>query len=115
MTNEQRLHGTHTTLLGIHYQGTNIEICLLGTKKATTRSLHFDRGDFLFYLGVHSGVLTCLPTKPRLECTEQFNCSDGFSLLICSKRHIMKQWEVAILILINTSASLKFRIVEMDK
>ena len=25
-----------------------------------------------------------------------------------------KQWEVAILILINTSASIKFRIVEMD-
>ena len=34
-------------------------------------------------------------------------------MLIRSERHI-SNWEVAILILSNTSASIKFRIVEMD-
>ena len=29
-----------------------------------------------------------LPWSPGPECTEQFDCRDGFSLLICSERHI---------------------------
>ena len=52
------------------------------------------------------------PMKPRSEMYQTV-CRDGFSL------HIMfqashKQWEVAILILINSSASVKIRIVKMD-
>ena len=29
-----------------------------------------------------------LPWSPGPECTEQFDCTDGFSLLICSEHHI---------------------------
>ena len=43
----------------------------------------------------------------------QFDCRDGFTLLVCSQLHISK-WEVAVLVLINISSSIKFRIVEMD-
>ena len=31
-----------------------------------------------------------LPWSPGPECTEQFDCRDGFSLLICSEHHISK-------------------------
>ena len=44
--------------------------------------------DFLFYLGVHSSVITCSPMKLRAGMYQQFDCRDGFSLLICSERHI---------------------------
>ena len=54
-----------------------------------------------------------LPWSPGPECTEQFDCRDGFSLLIMF-RAAHKQWKVAFLILINTSAPIKFRIVEME-
>ena len=54
-----------------------------------------------------------LPWSPGPECTEQFDGRGGFSLLIMF-RASHKQWEVAILILINTSALIKFGIVEMD-
>ena len=51
---------------------------------------------FLFYLGVHSGVLTCSPIKPRAGMYQTV------WLLIA---HMFwashKQWEVAILILIR--------------
>ena len=65
----------------------------------------------LFYLD--QMLSSVLPWSPGLECTKQFDCRDGFSLLILS-RASHKQWGVAILILINTSASFKFRIVKMD-
>ena len=53
-----------------------------------------------------------LPRSPGLECTEQFDCRDRFSFAhMFQAAH--KQWEVAILILIDTFAPIKFRIVEM--
>ena len=61
--------------------------------------------NFLFYLGFHSGVITCSPMKPMTRSVPTSLTRDGFSLLICSERHICKQWEIAILILINTFAS----------
>ena len=51
--------------------------------------------------------------KPKAGMYQQFDCRDGFSLLIMF-RASHKQWEVAILILINTASSIKFGIVEMD-
>ena len=39
VTTEQWLHRTHTSL-GIHYHGTYVEICLLGTYWATAQLLH---------------------------------------------------------------------------
>ena len=54
-----------------------------------------------------------LPWSPGPECTEQFDWRDGFFIA-----HMFwaahKQWKVAILILINTSVPIKFRIVEME-
>ena len=78
--------------------------------------LHFSAIIFFLFLilpGVHSSVITCYPMKPRAGMYRTVDCRDGFSLLIMF-RASHKQWEVAILILINTSASIKFRIVEMD-
>ena len=51
-----------------------------------------------------------LPRSPGPECTEQFE----WVFIAHMLRAAHKQWEVAILILINISASIKFRIVEMD-
>ena len=62
--------------------------------------------DFLIYVGIHSGVITCSPMK-------QFDCR-GWVFIAHMFRASHKQWEVAILIKVNTSASIKFRIVEMD-
>ena len=53
-----------------------------------------------------------LPWSPWPECTEQYDCRDGLSLFMSRASHM--QWEVAILILINTSASIIFRIVKVD-
>ena len=51
--------------------------------------------------------------KPRAEMIKQFDCRDWFFIAhMFLAAH--EQWKVAILILINTSASIKFRIVEMD-
>ena len=54
-----------------------------------------------------------LPWSPGPECAEQFDCRDGF-FIAHMFRAAHKQWKVAILILINTSAPIKFRIVEME-
>ena len=49
------------------------------------------------------------------DVPNSFDCRDGFSLLVCSEYYVLSviQWKVAILILINTSASITFRIVTM--
>ena len=68
--------------------------------------------DFLFYLGVHSSVITCSPMKPRAGMYRTvLTVGMGFH---CSYVAAHKQWKVAILILINTSAPIKFRIAEME-
>ena len=52
-------------------------------------------------------------TRPWPESTEQFNCRDEvFITHLFRAAH--KQWEVAILILMNISKSIKFCIGEMD-
>ena len=51
--------------------------------------------------------------KPRAGMYWTVWLYDGFLLLIMFWAS-QKQWQVAILISINTSASIKFRIVEME-
>ena len=70
--------------------------------------------DFLFYLGVHSSVITCSPMKPRARMYYRTVWLKGWVFIAHMFRASHKQWKVAILLLINTSASTKFRIVEMD-
>ena len=48
---------------------------------------------FFFFISYFTWVFIqvlspVLPWSPGPECTEQFDCRDGFSLLICSERHI---------------------------
>ena len=59
------------------------------------------------------GYHLVLSWSPGPECTEQFWLK-GWVFIADMFQASHKQWEVAILILINTSTLIKFRIVEMD-
>ena len=69
--------------------------------------------NFLFYLGVHSDVIIWSPLKPR-PGMYQTVWLYGWVFIAYMFQASHKQWEVAILILINTSASIKFKIVSMN-
>ena len=76
----------------------SIPVYHLSVRTPPPRYIHHSNSFFLFcffffwFLILPGCSFKCyhlfLPWSPGPECTEQFDCRDGFSLLICSERHI---------------------------
>ena len=104
-------------LCGLQTQFCYARLCFVCLKfisfNNSVSSFFFFNFHFLFYLGVHSGVITCSPVNPR---TRMYWTVWLYLWVFIAHmfRASHKRWEVAILILINTSTSVKFRSVEMD-
>ena len=64
--------------------------------------------NFLFYLSANSSVITCSPMKPRAGMYRTVWLY-GWVFIAHMFRVSHKQWERAILILINTSTSIKIQ------
>ena len=94
------------------------DTCIIFPKGVDNFEIEHKIWFFFFWISYFTWVFIqvlspVLPWSPEPECTEQFDCRNGFSIA-----HMFwashKQWEVAILTLINTSPSIKFRTVVMD-